>query len=357
MLLGQLLLGIAVLFYSFSLMLVQLPTPTIFATSDSKLRSSQTAPSVEHKSNIHGVKMQYQCLSQSSLRDLISSTDQVITTAPAKAAGTTMNTFAEKCNKDSGLTFDHIDNILNFKDVNHFDGILSKSLKSPPVLSSHMYTLDNFLYLIKNVPRSTLLIYIHREETLRVQSAVNEVVTNWCRRGNGYPGIHLDPPTEDFFDEEDGSVCHISEKNLIEFGLGKKGLDLEIGLGATKLLRCETYDTILEYAPNMIFMNYKQANLLQALITEKYCPNLTGEPIASNVGSEKETKTFVKLSNSVNGEPDLVSLKKWLKAKQNSLEWVLGLNDSATCTAKTRIVEDKLSGCEVGFVKASVVES
>ena len=104
-------------------------------------------------------------------------------------------------------------------------------------------------------------------------------------------------------------------------------------------------------------MNYKQANLLQALITEKYCPNLTGEPIASNVGSEKETKTFVKLSNSVNGEPDLVSLKKWLKAKQNSLEWVLGLNDSATCTAKTRIVEDKLSGCEVGFVKASVVES
>ena len=269
-----------------------------------------------------------------------------------------MHNFADQCNKNSGLTVDYVDNMLTFKDSNHFDSVLTKSFLMPPVLSSHMYTLDNFLYLIKNVPRSTLLIYIHREETFRVQSAVNEVVTNWCRRTNGYPDSHLEPPTVDFFYKEDGSVCHVSEKNLIEIGLGEKGMELEIGLGATKLLRCETYNSILEYAPNMIFMNYKDANDLQELISEKYCPGLQGEPIASNVGSEKETQTFVKVKNNVNDKSeDLVVLRDWLKAKQNTLEWALGLNDKATCTARTRIMENELFGCENGFVKASVVES
>ena len=300
--------------------------------------------------------MQYQCLSQSSLSDLIMSTDQIILSMPAKAAGTTMKSFANQCNQDFGA--DYIDNMLNFKHVDHFDGILTKSFQMPPVLSSHMYTLDNFLYLIKNVPRSTLLVYIHREETARVQSAVNEVVTNWCRKGNGYPGVYLEPPTKDFFDKDDGSVCHVSEKNLIEFGLGNKGQELEIGLGATKLLHCETYNTILEYAPNMIFMDYKHANELQELISQKYCPGLEGEPIASNVGAEKETQTFVKVKNGADGKhDDLVVLRDWLKAKQNTLEWALGLNDKATCTANTRVMEDNLFGCENGFIKASFIES
>ena len=353
----KLLFGAAVIMYS--LMLIGLPTPSFFpvAVSDAKLRESQATPFTDVHGRINGVKMQYQCLSQSSLSELIGSIDQVIMTMPAKAAGTAMHNFAKQCTRDSGLTVDYIDNMLNFKDANHFDGILSKSFQMPPVLSSHMYTMDNFLYLIKNVPRSTLLVYVHREETSRVQSAVNEVVTNWCRRGNGYPNVHLEPPIPDFFDEEDGSTCHVSEKNLIEYALGEKGMELEIGLGATKLLHCETYESILEYAPNMIFMNYKMANELQELISEKFCPDLEGEPIASNVGSEKETKTFVRVENGdKSSSDDFVVLRDWLKAKQNTLEWALGLNDKATCTANTRVMEDKLYGCEYGFIKAAVVE-
>ena len=349
----KLLLGIAIIVYS--LALVRLPSESFapIVKSDAKLKAP--APNGHH--TINGVKMQYQCLSQPSLRDLITSTDQVILTMPAKAAGTTMHNFAKQCNKDSGLTVDYIDNLLNFKDLDHFDGILSKSFQMPPVLSSHMYTLDNFLYLIKNVPRSTLLIYIHREETARLQSAVNEVVTNWCRRGNGYPGVYLEPPTKDFFDKEDGSVCHVSEENLINDGLGEKGMELEIGLGATKLVHCETYNSILEYAPNMVFMDYKQANELQELISEKYCPDLEGDPIASNVGAEKETQTLVKVQSGAAGKPDLVVLRDWLKAKQNTLEWSLGMNSKASCTANTRIMEDNLFECEHGFVRVSVVES
>lgn len=303
--------------------------------------------------------MQHQCLSESTLRDLITGTDQIILTMPAKAAGTTMKRFETQCNKGSGLTVEYIDNVLNFKDDNHFDGILSKTFQMPALLSSHMYTLDTFLYLIKNVPRHTLLVYIHRKETDRLQSAVNEVITNWCRRGNGHPNIYLEPPTKDFFYKDDGSVCHVSEKNLIEYGLGEKGMELEIGIGATKLLHCDTYNTILEYAPTMVFMDYTRANKLQELVSEKYCPDLKGEPIASNVGSEKETQVFVKVNNGVvSGKSDnLVVLKDWLKAKLNTLEWALGLNNKATCVANTRIMENSLFSCEYGFVQTTVVES
>jgi hypothetical protein len=231
------LLVIAIIIYS--LALVRLPSPSFVptTTSDAKRKAAAQSYNENEHHKINGVKIQYQCMSQSSLRDAITSTDQVILTMPAKAAGTTMQNFAKRCNEDSGLTVDYIDNMLNFKDLDHFDGILSKSFQMPPVLSSHMYTLDNFLYLIKNVPRSTLLIYIHREETARVQSAVNEVITNWCRRGNGYPGVYLEPPAKNFFDKEDGSVCHISEENLINIGLGEKGMELEIGCYQIAALR------------------------------------------------------------------------------------------------------------------------
>lgn len=342
---------------TYSLQLIRHPSFMFAASDRNKSNRNENASASRGLQNIHGVKIQYQCLEESNLRDLISTTDQVILTMPAKSAGTTLKDFAEKCNKDAGLTANYIDNMLNFRDENHFDGILSKTFQMPPVLSSHMYKLENFLYLIKNVPPSTLLIYIHREETTRVQSAVNEVITNWCRKGNGHPDIVLEPPTKDFFLKENESVCHISEKNLIDIGLGEKGRELEIGLGASKLLRCETYNTILEYAPNMIFMNYKNANDLQNLISENYCPGLALEPIESNVGSEKETQTFVQVANGARGKPELVALKDWLKAKQSSLEWALGLNDEATCTANTRIMENKLFGCEEGFLRASVVES
>jgi hypothetical protein len=218
--------------------------------------------------------------------------------------------------------------------TDHFDGILNKSYLMPPILSSHMYSLENLLYLIKNVLRSTLLIYIHR----RVLSAVNEAFGNWCRRGNGYPGKKIEPPTDDFFDD----------------GLGYNKQS-EMSLGASKLLRCETYDAIVEYAPNMLFTDYKQANELHELISERYCPNLGGDHIASNAGADKETLIFVKVQHGLVGQPDLVELKDWLKAKQSTLEWSLGWNSKATCTGKTRLMEDNLFGCGYGngFVRAA----
>ena len=307
------------------------------------LKIERTRALFEHLS-INGMKMQ--CLdSENSLHDSLSSTNQVIIMMPAKAAGSTLKTFARQCNKASGLTYEHADNFLNTKD-NHFDGILTNSFRMPPVIASHINSPENVIYLMKNAPRSTLLIYVHRDETSRIQSAINQVVWAWCAGKR--------EPPKDFFSMQEDNVCHTSEENLVDIGIAQK--QFEIGLGASELLHCETYDSIVEHAPNILFVNYKHASDLQELLSLKYCPGLYGEPFQTNVGSEKSAHTFVQVANDISGGSELVSLADWLEAKMSALEWALGLHEKATCRAKTRIMEDKLFGCASGFMKASVVE-
>jgi hypothetical protein len=331
------------------------PLLRAFSNLSDSAGASQVHSKIEHEVTlrddgiIKGMKMQ--CLdSENILHNLLSSTDQVIITMPAKAAGNTLKRFTEKCNKASGLTYEHVGNFLNRKEPNHFDGILSKSFRVPPVIASHIDNNKNLIYLIKNAPRSTFLVYVHRDETSRVKSAIHQVTSAWCRH------LSLPPnwaPPENFFVKQEEGVCHTTEQKLIDVVMAKKN---EIGIGASELLHCETYDSILQYGPNILFMNYKHADDLQSLLSEKYCPGLNGELVKENVGSEKSVQIFVQVKNGVSGGPKVVSLTDWLTAKQSTLEWALGLNENATCTAKTRIMEDNLFGCTSGFIKASVVE-
>ncbi len=84
---------------------------------------------------------------------------------------------------------------------------------------------------------------------------------------------------------------------------------------------------------------------------EKYCPALVDDPVESNVGSEKNYEANVRLKSG-----ETIPLSTWLKAKQSTLEWALGLNTEATCRAKTRIMENELFGCNAGFLDTIVSE-
>lgn len=262
---------------------------------------------------------------------------------PAKAAGTSMKDFSKACNGPS-----YSDLMDNFISDTRFDlaDIISKFYQMPPVIASHLYHVDNLLYLLENVARNSLIIYVHREETKRLSSAINEVVTNWCRRHNGH--VVIEPP-KDFFYKKQQNQCYVDERKLINVAIKKK--EDEIGLGATELLQCETFEAIKTNAPNMVFLDYKHGNDLQNLLAEKYCPNLANTPVESNVASEKEYEAFVKVKNS-----ETVSLNDWLKVKESTLEWALGLHREATCRAKTRIMEDRLFSCETGFLNTRVEE-
>ncbi|KAL7553838.1 hypothetical protein ACHAWF_017161 [Thalassiosira exigua] len=290
------------------------------------------------------LKLEYQCSSKASdVGELISGTEQVIILLPAKVAGTSLKDFSKACNERSYGELG--DNFIN----SGFEHVVTNSFRMPPVIASHINRVENLLYMIENAPRNTLLIYVHREETKRLSSAVSEVVTNWCRRGNGYPDILLEPP-KGFFYKEESRNCYVSENKLIDVAIKEKVL--EIGLGATELLPCETFEAIKANAPNLLFMDYKNANQLQQLLGKKYCPNLANEPVKSNVASEKDWQAFVRLGHGAK----TVTLGSWLEAKRSTLEWALGLHRGATCRAKARIMEDQLFGCESGFLSTLVTE-
>jgi hypothetical protein len=109
-----------------------------------------------------------------------------------------------------------------------------------------MMQVKNLIYFIKNAPRNTLLIYSNRDETTRLLSAIDHVVTTWCQ------GIRS-PPKRFFEREQDDNAglkeCIVSEKNLINLGIKSKFM--EIGIGATSLLTCETYKAIQDYGEKL----------------------------------------------------------------------------------------------------------
>ena len=78
------------------------------------------------------------------------------------------------------------------------------------------------------------------------------------------------------------------------------------------------------------------------------------EQVVSNVGSNKEYQAYVRGKSSRESSP--IPLSKWLQAKQNTLEWSLGLNNDATCTARTRLMEKKLLDCDSGFLQTVVTD-
>ena len=307
--------------------------------------TSTTRHHIRHNHIDDQLKLSFKCPDQSSdLRDMISETNQVIILMPAKAAGTSLKEFAIKCNPPSYSRLK--DNFINFD----IEQILTNSLQMPNVIASHINNDDNLIYMINNIPKSTLLIYIHRDETQRVTSAINEVVTNWCRRGNGHPNIILEPPSK-FFYKEDMNKCYVSEEQLINDAIKNKVF--EIGIGQSELLSCDTYDAIRMNAPNMAFIPPLLVNELQDLLADKYCPDLVNEQVVSNVGSNKEYQAYVRGGSR---ESSPIQLSKWLQAKQNTLEWSLGLNNDATCTAKTRLMEKKLLDCDSGFLTTDVTD-
>lgn len=259
-----------------------------------------------------------------SLHRLITSTHQVIAVMPAKAAGSSMYHFSNRCNnatsyKEMGASF--------LNKVAAVESLLTKSSEMPGVISSHIYHPQTLVDIIKTVPRDTLLLYVHRQETSRLQSAVKQVLTHDCME------------TKDGGDDalkREGNSCSISEEDLLE--VIKSGKN-EIGTSTNHLLTCEVYEAIENYAPTMAFIDYQKANEVQELISEKYCPQLLGDPTVANVANEKDMQVHVRSNASSAAD---VTLDHWLATKSSMLEFALQLNKDATCVSKTRIMENQL---------------
>lgn len=212
----------------------------------------------------------------------------------------------------------------------------------------------SFIQLINGVTDETLIVYIHRHETDRLASAIEHVVKQVCRNAHGidsgrgpYFSVNLDTLTDRVHiiddKENDGTKsCIVEEGALIEEMIQKR--TREIGSGTQDSFSCETFDALENSRPNMILLNYHQADKLQNMIAKHHCPELLPKlPIHANVATSNKIANFVRLK--VDETID-VPIKDWINEKKQLIEWAFGLYDNASCRGKFRDVEQKLFKCD-----------
>ena len=283
------------------------------------------------------------CLSMDpgeEMEKAIADANQIFIMTPPKNAGTTMQTFMGFCDfpgmmDDMDMVRVRVDDmpaLQELRDQEHggaeeWENYFTFQLNVPGVISQHTINSDELTSYIQNANSKTLIIYIHRDETERLKSGIRYVAQ--ARLCNG---------------RVSNNECIVPEQTLIDEV--KKGHNEIVGAG--KLLSCETYDSIEQNAPNMIFMHYTQVDKLQNLIAKYFCPELLPElPLKLNEASTLKLPdtTFVNLLQTEGEEEQLIELDDWLDAKINSIEWALQLNNEATCQAKTKYMQDELFGC------------
>mmetsp|Transcript_2649 Transcript_2649/g.4808 ORF Transcript_2649/g.4808 Transcript_2649/m.4808 type:complete len:353 (-) Transcript_2649:444-1502(-) len=269
---------------------------------------------------------------------IIASAKPIFITMPAKAAGTSLARFSEKCTKQNfpcNLFVNSPDEAEKF---------LSNTLHLPSIITSHVYAGDQPLVdIVQHSTRKTLIVQIHRDETERLQSGIKQVLTALvCNRVRYKVGS-----TQHFHIDRNQTHCILDEGPAIDM---IKERVQEIGIGSPEILTCKTYKAIEENEPHMIFLHYKQVNKLQRLLAKHHCPELLDEPpMERNVAKGKPMSVYLRLRNGGN----VVKLDDWLHAKGDLLEWSLKLRKNATCQAKTRHMEDELFTCPDQAIKVT----
>lgn len=251
---------------------------------------------------------------EKELDEVLNSSKQIFITMPAKSAGTSLKAFVNQC-----TNYEPIDNFINKQfEIRDF---MTSSLELPKIIAGHCYSSENLINLIQNTSKNTLLVFIHREETDRLRSAIKQVVTD--------------------------SLCHVNDENckidesyLISEVIQKR--QDELHFGAPEILTCDVYNKIEETMPKMIFVNYKNVDKLQAAIAAHHCPEYLDKPVHANVDKEKPFSVSVALDKST-GES--TSLEYWINAKGELLEWGYQLKREQSCQGTTRHMEDRLFEC------------
>ena len=322
----------------------------------SKFLTLPVTPTQEqlHRNNVHQTHLDYerepqpkqkqnQCLGldlEGGLDKLLSEEQhkQVIIAMPAKASGSSMKVFMRLCFGTSDLQ----DNVL--KDTSDFileSNFFTHQLELPSVIASHVNNDRALQSLIQHATKETLVVYIHREETSRLVSAIKQVLAHRvCPLPNQSP-------------------CTVNETVLINT---MRRREYEIGTGQPKILTCGVYDEIRDNASvlpqNLLFVHYKQASKLQVVLAKHYCPERLKLPaLVQNMGIAKRkvgvellmagssTSTNTTNSNDIGTNNTVVSLERWLDAKRNLLELAFKTKQTASCQSKTRMMEEALLAC------------
>jgi len=290
---------------------------------------ARISPSV-HNSNQHGYSGAKCANFEKDLDELLASSSTVFIAMPAKAGGSSMQKFAQRCTKsrtnkvDRRINTTSVEHSMSFLVDNGFYDIPGK------VLAFHLYRDEPFEVLLDNIPRDALVVYVYREETGRLLSAIKQVLYMTCLK-NKHP--------ESITPIVNGNQCQFDEKAIVENVIRKR--IFEVGWGIPEIMTCGFYEAIERNFPRMVFIHYKQLDSLQEIVGKHKCPDVE-VPVQKNMGYEKHIEMSIKLDTS--GE--LVSLNDWIEERRDMLEWTLQLKGGNKCQAKTRTMEDELLACE-----------
>lgn len=288
--------------------------------------NSAVAVGITTSSSVHGcVGLDF----EEEMDIMIMNSKPIFITMPAKAAGTSMKSFNKKCMKR-----EIPDNI--FQKQALIQNFFTTSLKLPSVVTSHVLRDAPLVRLAKSSTRKTLIVYLHRNETDRLKSGIKEVLkVRICDKT--HKKKHVD--TKGFRVQLTAEKCIVPEELVT--GIIRQR-QYEVKYGAQDILSCNVFDAIKEHGPNFIFLDYKQANKLQRLVSKHHCPELLEKPVEENLSAEKTMKILLQPEN---GSRRLMELDTWLDAKIGLTEWAYRLKDDASCQRILKSIDRDLSSC------------
>mmetsp|Transcript_43838 Transcript_43838/g.66128 ORF Transcript_43838/g.66128 Transcript_43838/m.66128 type:complete len:258 (+) Transcript_43838:1-774(+) len=245
------------------------------------------------------------------------------------------------CSSSSGSNNFHRDNFLN--DDAWLKPFLASSLKPARIIASHLFKGDKpFLDLIRHASRQSLIVYIYRDETDRLKSAIKYVVKEiLCSTKKRLPNKKMpdiSPQTLGLTNTEE--ECSFDEEPFIEQIIENRVQ--EIGFSVPTQLTCAVWDEINETGPNILFVHFSQLDTLQDHLASTYCPGVQSE--RQNAAAAESSKKYVIRLKDGKGRGEDISLNDWIDAKLQTIEFALKLS-GGSCKYKTRKMEDYLSFC------------
>ncbi len=254
--------------------------------------------------------------------------------------------------------------------------MMTRTYDLPSIITGHIYTDVTMMNIVRGASDDTLVIYINRHETDRLVSAAQTVVDRVCegkltdleefkdRVHVRYPHTHTHNHTNttvntvntgngtsnsisnisdiDIHHLRRNGECTIEEGALRDILLQQKK---ETSKSTFNALSCSVFDAIEDNKPNMVVVNYKQANRLQKLLAKYHCPELLEDRgVHSNRGSA-HVKKYVRLEDDA-GQGREVLLDEWMEKKRHLIEWGFGLKKDVTCQGEVRKMQRELLSCD-----------
>lgn len=297
-----------------------------FKTSDTPVKYEDKGANMALSTNI-GAK----CLDfDNSFDELVASSGSVYIHMPSKAAGSTFQTFVSHCVGMYDSKRDHSRHVFSTESIEERIEVFLQDSKHPRLMTSHVVGDAPLIRLFETTPRDSLIIYIYREETDRLKSAVKHVTAQNC------VGNRRTIPSAEF-EVDDEMKCVFNEAAIANL-IFKPKMN-EVRGGASDIMTCDFYKKIEAEFPKMVFMNYKQANNVQRALAKHHCP-------AYDKVIHKEHKTDAEVFVKLHLEGEVVTLDEWWETKHDKIEWTFGYKGEDQCRGKTRKLEDDLFACK-----------